>query len=117
MISDSSATPNMPGDPDWTPIKKESPTAIEVFIALKSITRISKDVVRAWVKYRYPTPRSFDSKYIKELGVYNEYNCSERRCKILQSKAYFTDGTHGTDLSERQSYVVSEDAAYKYLCK
>jgi len=107
----------MPADSDWTPIAKELPTAIEVLIALKSIDRISNDVVRAWVKYRYSTPRSFDSKYVKELAVHNEYHCTERKCTILQSEAYFTDGTHEPDFSERRGYVLADDAAYRYLCK
>lgn len=107
----------MPTGADWTPITQGLPTDIEVFIDPKRINRISNNVVRAWVKYRYSTPRSFDSKYIKELAVHNEYNCSERKYKILQSEAYFTDGTHEPDFSERQGYVLADDAAYRYLCK
>ena len=107
----------MPADSDWTAITEDSPAEVEVFLALNSIERISDKVVRAWVKYRYSTPRTFGSKSIKELVVYNEYSCGERKYKILRSEAYFTDGTHEPDLSERQGYVLPGDAAYKYLCK
>lgn len=117
MISNSSLISSMPTGADWTPITKGLPTDIEVFVDPKSINRISNNVVRAWVKYRYSTPRSFDSKYIKELAVHNEYNCSDRKYKILQSEAYFTDSTHEPDFSERQGYVLAEDAAYNFLCK
>jgi len=117
MISDLSPVSGVPEGADWTLITKDLPVEIEVFIDPKSINRISVNVVRAWIKYRYSTPRSFDSKYIKELVVLNEYYCNERKHKILQSEAYFTDGTHETDPSERQGYILPGDAAYKYLCK
>jgi len=116
MISDSSLISGMPADADWTTIKKDLPTDIDVFVDLKSINRISNNVVRAWIKYRYSMPRSFDSKYVKELAVHNEYNCSESKYKILRSEAYFTDGTHEPDFSERQGYVLADDAAYNFLC-
>ena len=117
MISDLSLISGVPEDSDWRLITKDLLVEIDVFIDPKSINRISDNVVGAWIKYRYSTPRSFDSKYIKELVVRNEYYCSERTYKILQSEAYFTDGTHETDSSERQGYILSGDAAYKYLCK
>jgi len=117
MISDLSPGSGVPEGADWTLITKDLPVEIDVFVDQKSINRISDNVVRAWIKYRYSTPRSFDSKYIKELVVRNEYYCSGKTYKILQSEAYFTDGTHETDSSERQGYVLSGDAAYKYLCK
>jgi hypothetical protein len=117
MISDSSLISGMTAGSEWTPITKDLPADIEVFVDLKSINRISNNAVRAWIKYRYSTPRSFGSKYVKELAVHNEYYCSERKYKILRSEAYFTDGTHEPDFSERQGYVLADDAAYKYLCK
>lgn len=117
MISDLSLVSGVPEGTDWTLIMKDLPAEIDVFVDEKSINRIPDNVVRAWIKYRYSTPRSFDSKYIKELVVHNEYYCSEGKYKILHSEAYFTDGTHETDFSERQGYILSGDAAYKYLCK
>ena len=107
----------VPSDSDWILITKEPSIAIEVFVSPKTISRVSDDVVRGWVKYRYSTPKSFESKYIKELAVYNEYNCRERTSRILRSEAYFTDGTSEPDLSARKGHVLSNDEAFKYLCK
>jgi hypothetical protein len=117
MASDPSPIPGLPADSDWTAITEDSPAEIEVFVALKSRERIPDKVVRVWIKYRYSTPRSFGSGHIRELVVHNEYSCGERKYKILRSEAYFTDGTHEPDLSERQGYVLPGDAAYKYLCE
>ncbi len=118
MISDSSLIYDVPEGFDWTQItSKDLPAETDVFVDQKSINRISDNVVRAWIKVSYSTPRQFDSKYIKELVALNEYYCSERKYKILHSEAYFTDGTHETDFSERQGYILSGDAAYDYLCK
>ena len=117
MASDMTTLPGIPADAEWTAISEDSPAEIEVFIALRSIERIPDKVVRAWIRYRYATPRSFGSKSVKELAAYNEYSCGERKYKILRSEAFFTEGTHEPDLSERQGYVLPGDAAYKYLCK
>jgi hypothetical protein len=102
---------------DWTLITKGQSDDIDVFVDQESVKRISDNVVRAWIKYKYSNPRHFDSKYIKELVVYNEYYCTERKYKILQSEGYFTNGTRETDSSERQGYILPDDAAHKYLCK
>jgi hypothetical protein len=106
----------MPADSDWMPITKGPSADIEVFVDPRSINRSSNDVVRAWIKYKYSTPRRYDSKFVQTLAVHNEYYCKERTYKILQSEAYLTDGTREHDFSERQGYALADDAAYKYLC-
>ncbi len=102
---------------DWTVVSESSSGDVDIFIDRHSIKHISDNVTRVWVKYRYSRPRNFDSKYIKELEVYNEYYCGGRKFKILKSEGYFTDGTQKTDPSEREGYILPDDVVYKYLCK
>ena len=116
MPSDASIISDVPADSDWVAITTELPTEIEVSVSPKSINRSSDNVVRAWIEYKYSRPRSFGSKFVKTLMVHNEYYCSERKYKILQSEAHFTDGTHERDFSERQGYALADDPAFRYLC-
>ncbi len=102
---------------DWKSIAKERSDDPEVLVDTESIERVSEDVVKARVKYSYSKPRSFDSKYIRELVVCNEYHCKERKCRILWSEGHFTDGTQEADASEREGHILPGDAVYEYLCK
>ncbi len=102
---------------DWKFIARERSGDVDVFVDRESIERVPGDVVRARIRYRYSKPKRFDSKYIKELVVYNEYNCDQRKCKILWSEGHFTDGTQETDSSEREGHILPDDETYKYLCK
>lgn len=102
---------------EWILISKGPSSGADVFVDQESIVRISDAVVRVRIKYRYSKPRRFDSHYIKELIAFNEYYCGEMKYKILGSEGHFTDGTHETDPSERQGYILPDDAVYGYLCR
>lgn len=90
---------------------------VDISVDQESIEHISDDVVRARIKYVYSRPRSFDSGFIKELVVHNEYHCRERKCRILRSEGHFTDGRQETDSTEREGHILSNDVIYQYLCK
>jgi hypothetical protein len=103
---------------DWTPVMKGPAEDVVVSVDRESIERNTDNVVRAWIKYRYSKPKPFDSGDIKELRVNNEYDCKNaKKYKIHLSVAYLTDGTVQADSSERQGYILPDDATFNYLCK
>jgi hypothetical protein len=102
----------------WTPILKGPAGGVAIFVDVKSIRHVSDTVVRLRIKYRYFGPKPFDSGYIEELVVYNEYDCNNGDTyRILRSEAHFMDGGSKTDSSERRGYILSDDAVFRYVCK
>lgn len=101
----------------WTliPIVQEG---ADIFVDSKSIRHVSDSVVRLRLRYRYLSPKPFDSGYIEELRVYNEYDCNNKETyKILSSEAHFRNGETKIDSSERQGYILPHDVVFRYLCK
>lgn len=102
----------------WTLIPKGQAGRVEIFIDEKSIEHESDTVVRLRIRYRYSSPRPFDSGYIEELVVYNEYDCNNKETyKIHWSEAHFMDGGSKTDSSERLGHILPADAVFHYVCK
>jgi hypothetical protein len=102
----------------WTPVSKGQAGGVEIFVDGKSIQHVSDTLVKLRIKYRYPSPKPFDSGSIDELVVYNEYDCNNRDTyRILRSEAHFTDGGNETDSSERRGYILPDDAVFRYVCK
>jgi hypothetical protein len=102
----------------WTPVSKGQAGGVEIFVDGKSIQHVSDTVVRLRIRYRYSSPKPFDSGYIDELVVYNEYDCNNKETyKILRSEAHFMDGGSETDSSERVGYILPDDAVFRYVCK
>ena len=102
----------------WTLIQKGAAGGVDIFLDSKSIRHVSEAVVRLEIRYRYSGPKPFDSGYIEELQVYNEYDCNNKETyRILSSAAHFMNGGTKTDSSERQGYILPDDAVFRYLCK
>jgi hypothetical protein len=102
----------------WMPVSKGQAGGVEIFVDEKSIQHVSDAVVRVWIRYRYSTPKPFDSGSIEELVVYNEYDCNNKDTyRILRSEAHFMDGGSEMDSSERQGYILPNDAVFGYVCK
>ena len=102
----------------WVPVSEGQAGGVVIFVDEKSIQHVSDTAVRVRVRYRYSSPNPFDSGTIKELVVYNEYDCNNKDTyRILRSQAHFTDGRSETDSSERQGYVLPDDAVFRYVCK
>jgi hypothetical protein len=102
----------------WTPVSKGRAGGAAIFVDEKSIRHVSDSLVRLRIKYRYSTPEPFDSGSIEELVVYNEYDCNNKDTyRILRSEAHFMDGRSETDLSERQGYILPDDAVFRHVCK
>ncbi len=102
----------------WTPIQEGQRGGVEIFVDEKSIEHISDTVVRLLIRYRYSSPKPFDSGHIEELVVYNEYDCSNKDTyRILRSEAHFTDGKSKTDSAERRGYLLPDDAVFRHVCK
>jgi hypothetical protein len=101
----------------WTLISNVQEGA-DIFVDSKSIRHISDSVVRLRLRYRYPSPQPFESGYIDELRVYNEYDCNNKKTyRILSSEAHFLHGGPKIDSSERQGYILPTDVVFHYLCK
>jgi Surface-adhesin protein E len=102
----------------WTPLQKGGGSGVEISADRRSIQHLSDTVARLMIRYRYSSPKPFDSGYIKELVVYNEYDCRNRETyKILWSEAHFMDGRSKRDSSERLGYILPGDAVFRYVCK
>ncbi len=102
----------------WTPLQKGRGNGVKVFVDERSLKHLSDTVARLRIRYRYSTPEPFDSGYIEELVVYNEYDCrNEETYKILWSEAHFMDGKSKKDSSERLGYILPDDAVFRYVCK
>jgi hypothetical protein len=101
----------------WTPLAMGRAAGVEIFVDENSIRHMS-GTVRLRIKYRYVSPKPFDSGYIDQLVVYNEYNCDNKKThKILWSEAHYIDGGSKRDLLERQGYILPNDAVFHYVCK
>lgn len=101
----------------WTPVTKGQADAVKIFIDEKSIRHMSDTVVRLRLRYRYSSPNPFDSGYVDELVVYNEYDCNNKETyNILWSEAHFIDGVTKADSSKRQGYILPDDAVFRFLC-
>jgi hypothetical protein len=102
----------------WTPVSKGQAGGAAIFVDEKSMQHVSDAVVRVRIRYRYSTPKPFDAGFIEELVVYNEYDCNNRDTyRILRSEAHFMDGRSETDSSERQGYILPDDAVFRHVCK
>lgn len=103
---------------EWTPVAIGRAGGVEIFVDEDSIRHVSDKVVRLRIKYRYVRPKPFDSGYVDQLVVYNEYNCDNKKThKILWSEANYIDGGIKRDNLERQGYILPDDAVFRYVCK
>jgi hypothetical protein len=102
----------------WAPVPGGQAGETAIFVDAKSIRHVSDTVIRLRIRYKYSTPKPFDSGYIEELTVNNEYDCNNKvTYRILGSEAYFTDGKSKTDSSERRGYILPDDAVFHYVCR
>jgi hypothetical protein len=102
----------------WTSVSGNQAGGVEISVDEKSIQHVSGTVFRLRIKYKYSSPKPFDSGYIEELVVYNEYDCNKKDTyRILRSEAHFMDGGSETDSSERVGYILPDDAVFRYVCQ
>jgi len=92
------------------------------FVDKESISFISSNVVRARDKLIRARPEAFQSKIVLYTLVYNEWDCREKRTKMLQASYYYMDGTNDMySLSDTKwKYVrpgTIEEFVFKYLCE
>jgi hypothetical protein len=102
----------------WAPVSRNQAGGVAIFVDENSMRHVSDTVVRLRIKYRYSSPKPFDSGSIEELVVYNEYDCNNKDTyRILRSEAHFMDGGSETDSSERVGYILPDDAVFRYVCE
>jgi hypothetical protein len=118
FLSCCAATQHIQNEEQWTPVSRGEVSGVAIFVDQQSIRHVSDTVVRLRVKYSYSGPKPFDSGYIEQLVVYNEYDCkNENTYRILRSEAHFMDGRSETDSTERQGYILTDDDVFRYVCK
>jgi hypothetical protein len=93
-----------------------------VFIDNESIKHISKNIVRARVKYfPHTVMEPFRSKYLSYYLSYYEFDCDEKRAMVLQTTFYFKGYTSEQDDREHPWSSVAPDtvesALFEYVCK
>jgi hypothetical protein len=118
FLSGCAATHHVRREEQWTPVSKGEMGGVAIFVEEQSIRHVSNTVVRLRVKYRYSSPKPFDSGYVEELVVYNEYDCNNKNTyRILRSEAHFIDGGRETDSTKRQGYILPDDDVFRSVCK
>ena len=101
----------------WTPVQEDQAGGVEISVDEKSIQHVADTLVRLRIRYRYARAKPFDSGYIEELVVNNEYDCNNKETyKILWSEAHLIDGGSEADSSKRTGYILPDDAVFRYLC-
>lgn len=93
-----------------------------VFIDNESIKHISDNIVRAWVKYfPHTVLEPFKAKYLHYYLSYYEFDCGEKKNRVLQTVFYYTDYTSEQDDREHQWSSLAPDtvesALFEYVCK
>jgi hypothetical protein len=91
-----------------------------VFVDNESINHISTNIVRAQIKYFFHTMEPFKSKYLDYYLSYCEFDCSEKRIKVLQKVFYYTDYTSDKDDKEYPWSNIAPDTVesvlFEYVC-
>lgn len=100
----------------------ESSNGNRTYIYKASAKKVSKNVVRAWLKFVYHKPKEINSKQAKYYLSYEEWDCIEEKYRILEYSFYFTDGNNETKVKQdaKWSFIrpdTVEEAIFKYLCK
>jgi hypothetical protein len=100
---------------DWVRIGKTK--KVVIYVDKQSITRPSKNTVRAWtnIEMRAPTDP------LKNAVSYDEYNCRRKRSRNLTINYYYKDGTNGTRSEEQPWHGIVpgtvDEGIFNYLCK
>jgi hypothetical protein len=94
------------------------------FVDNKSTKNISSHIVSARIKEVPFKPFEFNNKRVTYCLSYEEYDCKNKKSRILQLIFYYTDGSHETltppEEADRWTLVSPDsvhESLHKYLCK
>lgn len=82
-----------PAHGTWWELVAEGNDGTKYYTSTKKMKRISKDLVRAWVKHEYKTHRRLSGKYIEHASAFSEYDCEKTKWRKLKVTHSFTDGS------------------------
>lgn len=86
----------------------------------KSVSTVSKQTVRAWIKAELTGPNVFQSKQALRQSSLIEWQCPEMKHRIVETVIQYTDGTKSTVKGEPVNALAPPsivlDSLYLYLC-
>ncbi len=92
-----------------------------LYVDKESVTGISGNVVSAWTKFLFEKPETFESKPFSQMLVHIEYDCSEKKARMIELTFNYSDGSQETFNLEKEWSPVKagtlQDESYLYLCR
>ena len=93
---------------NWVFIIADSDSGDEHYIDINSIENVSINSREAWIKTLCKNPTPFHGKYVAELIQRHRYTENRKIC-VLQTNAYFTDGTNAMEPGSGKCYDIPPD--------
>lgn len=106
---------------NWALVGTSEDGNASLYIDKESITGGPQNVTTAWTKFLFGNPESFESKSFSQMSVYIEYDCNEKKTRVIELTFDYTDGSHETFKTDRQWHSAKpatlENEAFQYLCR
>ncbi len=92
-----------------------------LYMDMESIVGGPQNVTGVWTKFLFGNPEPFESKSFSQMSVHMEYDCAEKKSRMLELIFDYTDGSHETFNPEGEWRSVKPDTleneAYQRLCE
>jgi hypothetical protein len=93
---------------NWVFVISDTDSADDHYVDTDSIEYLSDNSCEAWIKTLSKKPTPFNGKYIQELLQRHRYTKNKKIC-VLQTNAYFTDGTNAYETGSGKCYDIPPD--------
>lgn len=108
-----------PKEANWVLLKEDPST--KVFIDQGSITHVSGNVVRAWVKFEFVQPKEFGPKRAQGMVSHEEFDCAKKTRQTLQLTFTYTDQTEESSSEKGDIDTIVPgtygELEYNHICK
>jgi hypothetical protein len=105
---------------EWVRVGTSDDGNVSLYVDKESIISVSKNMMRSWTKFFFEEPETFESKTFSQMRVHMEYDCSEKRSRMLELTFDYLEGSRETFNFEKEwSSVKSgtlQEQSYLYLC-
>lgn len=92
-----------------------------LYVDGESISSVTQNVTRVWAKFLFEKPELFESKSLSQFLVHMEYDCNEKKTKMLELVFKYTDNSEEAFSLDRKWRPVKpgtlENEALRYLCR
>lgn len=105
---------------DWVRVGTSDDESVSLYVDKESVAAVSNSVIRSWTKFLFEKPETFESKTFFQMLVQVEYDCSEKRSRMLELTFDYLEGSRETfNIEKEWSPVKSgtlQEESYLYLC-